>query len=267
MKLTNNTIMITGGTSGIGLAFALRLLDMGNRVIVVGRNQAKIDNVLSLHPGLEAIRADISQTADVTALTNQLERDYPDLNLIINSAGIMRQYDLFDPEIALSDLTSEVTTNLNGIIYVTKSLLPLLSRQPEAMIVNISSLLSLVSAADSPVYSATKAGIHMYTDALREQVKANHVNIHIVELLPPLVTGTNLTQQYDKTFLDKFASSTTTQLVNVGIRGMQKNKPQIDAGFTKFMRVSMHLVPRQVTHIWGQQTMTAFLKKHKLLHA
>jgi len=261
MKLENNTVLVTGGTSGIGLAFALKLLEMGNKVIVVGRNQAKLAAVIAKHPQLKGIRADLSKVADVKKLTVEIEATYPDLNLLINSAGIMRQYNLFDENVKLEELTSEVNTNLNGTIYVTKALLPTLNQQKEAMIVNISSLLSLVSAVDSPVYSATKAGIHMYTDALREQVRANHANIHVVELLPPLVTGTDLTQQYDNALIAKYASMQAPKLVEAGIKGMQKNKQHIDAGFTKFMRLSMKIMPRRITHIWGQQTMTAFLKK------
>ncbi|AKP67449.1 SDR family oxidoreductase [Companilactobacillus ginsenosidimutans] len=264
MRLENNTILITGGTSGIGLSFALRLSEMGNKVIVVGRRQEKIDDVLSRHPKLSAIRADISKIEDVNKLTDTIESEYPNLNMVINSAGIMRQYNLFDQDLELKDLTLEMNTNFNGIVYITKSLLPVLDHQRESMIVNISSLLALVSAVDSPIYSATKAAIHMYTDALREQVRANNSNIHIVELLPPLISGTNLTTQYDNALFAKFANSPLSTLVDAGIKGMERNKTQIDVAFTKVMRLSMKIMPRTITHIWGQQTMKAYLKKYNL---
>ncbi|APX72349.1 SDR family NAD(P)-dependent oxidoreductase [Companilactobacillus allii] len=261
MKLNNNTILVTGGTSGIGLSFALRLMNMNNNVIIVGRSQKKIDKLLNEHPKLSGIAADISDPLDVQILTDKIKKDFPDLNIVLNSAGIMRQYDLFDENLPITELTAEIQTNLNGTIYITKSLLPILRKQNESMIVNISSLLSLLPVSDSPIYSATKAGIHMYTVALREQVRFSGANIHIVELLPPLVTETNLTTQYDNAVLTKIISSPLSKLVDAGIKGMEKNKPQIDVGFTKLLRQLMKVTPNLITHTWGKQTLTAFLNK------
>ncbi|AVK60963.1 oxidoreductase [Lactobacillus sp. CBA3605] len=261
MKLKNETILITGGTSGIGLAFAIRLMSMGNTVIIVGRSQSKLDTLLAKYPKLHGIAADVSQPKDVQALADTLNHDFPKLTIILNSAGIMRQYDLFDSKIALPDLTAEIQTNLYGTIYVTKSLLPLLQKQPEAMIVNVSSLLALMSVADSPIYSASKTGVHMYTDALREQIRAKGLNIHVLELLPPLVTETNLTSQYDNDRLTKMVSSPLSKLVDAGIKGMAKNRLQVNVGFTAVLRQFMKIMPNTITHIWGKQTLTAFFKK------
>ncbi|AVK63555.1 oxidoreductase [Lactobacillus sp. CBA3606] len=261
MKLKNETILVTGGTSGIGLAFALRFMTMGNTVIIVGRSQAKLDTLLAKYPKLHGIAADVSQPTEVQALTATLTHDFPKLTLIFNSAGVMRQYDLFDSQVALTDLMAEGQTNLYGTVYVTKSLLPLLQKQPEAMIVTVSSLLSLMTVADSPLYSASKAGIHMYTDALREQIRAHGANIHVLELLPPLVTETNLTSQYDHDRLTTLVSSPLSKLVDAGIKGMTKDRLQVDVGFTRVLRQLLKLMPNTITHIWGKRALNTFLKK------
>lgn len=122
-----------------------------------------------------------------------VKENYPDLNIEINFAGIMRPYNLLDEELSVTDMTAEISTNLIGTIIVDKIFLPQLLSKSEALIVDISSGLANLSAASHPVYSATKAGVHMFTSALREQLDyAGVKNIHVMELVPPLVAEANL---------------------------------------------------------------------------
>ncbi|MCV3295541.1 SDR family NAD(P)-dependent oxidoreductase [Oenococcus kitaharae] len=233
MQLSNNIILITGGTSGIGLAFAKKLIELGNTVIVTGRSQKKIDRVLSENPGLVALTADVSDLDSVKSLVQTMTKDYPKLNIVINSAGIMRPEDLFDPKLAPEELTEEIDINLKGTIWMDQLLLPLLSAQTESMIVNITSGLANLSMHATPTYSATKAGLRMFTNALRFQASRQAPGLHIVELVPPLVRGTSL--EANKNIQNQ--GITTDQLVTAGIAGMAKNKKRINVAQSKAMQL------------------------------
>ncbi|GFH39892.1 SDR family oxidoreductase [Lactococcus insecticola] len=246
MKLTNNTILITGGTSGIGLAFAQKFLALGNTVIVTGRSQAKIDAAISENPGLYGIAADVSDAADVARLAQKVLSDFPNLNVVMNSAGIMRTYDLFDDDLKATDLLAEIDTNLNGTILVSQTFLKHLTAQPESLLVNVSSGLANVSSAPNPIYSATKAGVHMFTDAVREQViYQGYTNLQVTELVPPLVSETNLEENVH---VEGPNNMTLTDLVAEGITGIENGSTRIDAGFAKVIRKNALENPEHFTH-------------------
>ncbi|MBO9605044.1 MAG: SDR family NAD(P)-dependent oxidoreductase [Paenibacillaceae bacterium] len=241
MKLSNRTIVVTGGTSGIGLAFALQFVNRGNKVIVIGRNQATIDQVARQHKGLIGLQGDVSNANSVRDMAALIRDRYPEASILFNSAGIMRAFDLMDDNLDLERTTAEVETNLNGTIWMTEALLPLLTQQDEAMIVTVSSGLSYVSSPLHPVYSATKAGVHMFTDALRIQLKKSGTNIHVMELVPPLVAETNL--QPDMQTGGGIPSMSLDALVEHGIQGMERNKNRVVPGFSKFLRFAGKYFP------------------------
>lgn len=240
MKLSNRTIVVTGGTSGIGLAFALNLLNRGNKVIVIGRNQATLDQVLQKHKGLIGLRGDVSNAHSVREIAAILRDRYPEVSILFNSAGIMRAFELMEDNLDLERTTAEVETNLNGTIWMTEALLPQLTRQNEAMIVTVSSGLSYVTSPLHPVYSATKAGVHMFTDALRIQLKRSKTNIHVMELVPPLVAGTNLLPDMQNGGIPSMSLDT---LVKHGIQGMEQNKKRVVPGFSKILRFAGKYFP------------------------
>lgn len=144
MQMTGNTVLITGGTSGIGLEMALQLMKMGNRVIVTGREQERIDSLARENPSLVTIKSDVSEPAAIALLHDRVIKDHPDLNILINNAGIMRKINLQDPGADLEDITREVDINLSGPIRMVKQFLPHLKAQPSAAIVNVSSGLAFV---------------------------------------------------------------------------------------------------------------------------
>jgi Short-chain dehydrogenase involved in D-alanine esterification of lipoteichoic acid and wall teichoic acid (D-alanine transfer protein) len=241
MKLSNRTIVVTGGTSGIGLAFALNLLNRGNKVIVIGRNQATLDQATTKHKGLIGLQGDVSDANSVRDMAAIIRDRYPETSILFNSAGIMRAFELMDDTLDLERTTAEVATNLNGTIWMTEALLPQLARQDEAMIVTVSSGLSYVTSPLHPVYSATKAGVHMFTDALRIQLKKSGKNIHVMELVPPLVAETNL--QSDVHSGSRVPNMSLDTLVKHGIQGMEHNKKRIVPGFSKFLRFAGKYFP------------------------
>lgn len=240
MKLLNRTIVVTGGTSGIGLAFALNLSNRGNRVIVIGRNQTTLDQVTHKHKGLIGLQGDVSNANSVREMAAILRDRYPEVSILFNSAGIMRAFELMDDTLDLERTTAEVDTNLNGTIWMTEALLPQLARQDEAMVVTVSSGLSYVTSPVHPVYSATKAGVHMFTDALRIQLKKSGKNIHVMELVPPLVAETNLQSDTQSGGIPSMSLAT---LVKHGIQGMEHNKKRVVPGFSKFLRFAGKYFP------------------------
>lgn len=186
MKTTNNTILITGGSAGIGLETAKLLIEQGNKVIIIGRNQARLDEAVQRLGNVSAIKADVSDAADVAGLAETLKRDFPQLNMVINNAGSAFYYDLNnDNESAFDNASNEILTNYLSIVRLNQLLLPLLRAQDEAAIVNVSSIVAYVPGASLPTYAASKAALHSYTTSLR--ISLANTSIKVFELLPPLV--------------------------------------------------------------------------------
>ena len=193
MKTTGNTMLFTGGTSGIGLGLALRFAEAGNTVVVAGRRRELLDRIAADHPGIEAVELDVADPASIQATYETVGRSHPDLNVLVNMAGIMQPEDLRDPgHLAVAEAT--VTTNLLGPIRVLNAFLPLLLRQEDAAVVNVSSGLAFVPLPVTPTYNATKAAIHSWTESLRVQLAGTAVQV--IELVPPAVQ-TDLMGQRD----------------------------------------------------------------------
>ncbi len=184
MRTTKNTVLITGGSAGIGFATAKQLTELGNHVIITGRNKANLQQAASQLDNVTAIACDVTSEADVNALFTRLEADFPQLNMVINNAGRAVIYKLGTGADTYSHAKDEMETNFFAILRLNDKLLPLLSKQPEAAIVNVSSVLALVPAGIA-TYSASKAALHSYTQALRHALSATTVKVF--ELMPPLV--------------------------------------------------------------------------------
>jgi uncharacterized oxidoreductase len=185
MQMTDNTILITGGASGIGLALAAAFLARGNRVIIAGRRQAALDAAVAAHPGLHAYVLDVEDPAAIRAFAARITRDHPALNVLVNNAGIMRAEDLTAPPTDLTDAEATIATNLLGPIRLSAALLPHLRAQGRATIINVTSGLAFVPLAMTPTYSATKAALHSYTMSQRHQLR--DTGIAVLELAPPMV--------------------------------------------------------------------------------
>jgi uncharacterized oxidoreductase len=185
MKTTGNTILITGGGSGIGRGLAEAFQALGNHVVIAGRRQQALDQTTAANPGMTSLALDIGDAANIRSFAAQVAERYPALNVLVNNAGIMRLEKLQAQPDDLADAESIVATNLLGPIRLTAALLPLLQEQPHAAIMNVSSGLAFVPMAPTPTYCATKAAIHSYTQSLRYQLRAS--SIEVLELIPPYV--------------------------------------------------------------------------------
>jgi len=187
MKTTNNTILITGGSAGIGFEMAKLFSEAGNQVIITGRNKERMDKAIAKLKNTTDIVSDVSNAEDVDSLVAQLQKDYPNLNVVINNAGSANYYDMTEPGInAFEKASEEILTNYLSIIRLNEKLLPLLKQQPEAAIVNVSSIVAFAARANGlPTYGASKAALHSYTNSLR--IMLEDTPVKVFELMPPLV--------------------------------------------------------------------------------
>ena len=193
MKTKDNTILMTGGGSGIGRALAEAFHRLGNQVIITGRGRKALDETTAANPGMKSLTLDVSDPKSIQSFAGQVTKDFPSLNVLINMAGIMQPENLLERPDDLSTAEKTVTTNLLGPIRLTAALLPSLRKQPRATIMNVSSGLAFVPLAMTPTYCATKAAIHSYTQSLRYQLKATKVEV--IELIPPYVQTTLMGDQ------------------------------------------------------------------------
>jgi uncharacterized oxidoreductase len=185
MNATGNTILITGGGSGIGRGLAEAFHKQGNQVIIAGRRQSVLDETTAANPGMKSLTLDIEDPAAVKAFAAKVVADFPKLNVLINNAGIMKLENLTGDSFDLDAAESMITINLLGPIRLTAALLPTLRKQPRATIMTVSSGLAFMPLAMTPTYCATKAAIHSWSQSLRYQLR--DTKIEVLELAPPYV--------------------------------------------------------------------------------
>ncbi len=183
MNTKGNTILITGGGSGIGRGLAEAFHRLGNRVIISGRSRERLEGTVAANPGMEAMPLDVADPADIRRFADQLVTEHPGVNVLINNAGIMG-WESFETG-GTQAAEEAITTNLLGPIRMIDALLPTLRKQEKSAIMNVTSGLAFVPLANAPTYSATKAALHSYTESLRYQLRGS--SVEVIELAPPYV--------------------------------------------------------------------------------
>ena len=239
MKLRKRTVLVTGGTSGIGLELARQLIARDNTVLITGLDSEKLRRAKVDLPGVHTFQSDATNPDDIAALQQRVAADFPTCDVLINNAGIMRNLNV-NAQYPLTDVTKEIDVALRGPIQMVQAFLPLLKQSPEALIVNVSSGLAFVPFPLSPVYSAAKAGLHAYTRCLRVQLKGSRVAV--VELAPP---GTET-----KLFRDEFQAEMKAQkampvkkLVDQAIAGIEAGRTEIRPGLSNVLYLLSRFVP------------------------
>jgi len=240
MKVSGNTILITGGASGIGLAFAQRSYDKGNEVIICGRREDKLAEASEQMPGVHTRVVDVADPAQREALIEWAVSEFPALNVLVNNAGIQRSVDLTNSG-NWQETRSEIAINLDAPIHLSRLIVPHLAGKTNAVIANVTSGLSFVPLTNVPVYCATKAALHSFTLSLRHQLRQQ--GIEVVEIIPPAV-DTDLQAPGLHTFgvnVDEFADHVFAELergnseiaYGTALAGSQASREQLDAIFER----------------------------------
>ena len=231
MKLEGRTILITGGTSGIGFEMAKQLIARRNTVLITGRDQQKLEEAKSTLPGVHTFQSDASKPDDIQALRQRVSTEFPACDTLINNAGIMRNLNVSEPR-SLTDVTRELDINLNGPVQMVQEFLPHLKSRPNGMIVNLSSGLAFVPFPLSPIYSAAKAGIHAFTRCLRVQLKGS--NVTVVELAPPGVETKLFRGEFEMEMKGQKGMAVDV-LVTKAIAGIEAGKTEIRPGLSNVL--------------------------------
>lgn len=188
MKTTNNTILITGGGSGIGLEMAKLFAAHGNSVIITGRNLERLQKAANAEPGISVLQADITNSEDVSRLVTAVQKDYPKLNVLINNAGSAELFNIAGENVnGFEKAQQEILTNYLSVIRLNEKLLPILRKNGPAAIVNVSSIVSFTPNAGIATYSASKSALHSYSLSLRHLLEQAGDDVRVFELMPPLV--------------------------------------------------------------------------------
>lgn len=186
MNTSHNTVLVTGGSAGIGFEIARLFSEKGNQVIITGRNKERLQTAAAQLKNVTAIVSDVADEKDRQQLVQQLKKEFPALNIVVNNAGHAHAYQLLAGADAARKAKEEMQTNLFSILSLNEELLPLLCQQPSAAIVNVSSVVAFVPSRNLPTYSASKAALHSYTQTLRITLEQTGP-VKVFELMPPLV--------------------------------------------------------------------------------
>jgi uncharacterized oxidoreductase len=239
MKLTGHTVLVTGGGSGIGGGLAKAFHEQGNKVIITGRREQILKEFAAQFPGMEAFTMDVSKDADIQRLFQVISEKFPSLDVLVNNAGVMKWWDFTKPETLGEGLFEEIDINLKGLIKMTAVFLPILLKQKESTLINVSSGLAYMPLSMSPIYCSTKAAIHSFSMSLRHQLRDTPVKV--VELAPPAVE-TDLGKapgvaefKYPKLGLEPFIAQT--------MKALESDGAELPIGQSKMLRFGSRFLP------------------------
>ena len=236
MKLTGRTILITGGSAGIGLAFALKFLDLGNQVIVTGRRQSVLDDVKAEYSKLHTIQSDVADPAQIAVLAASVKKDFPKLDVLMNNAGIFLPKNLKAAASDLNGLMTEVNINVGGVIRTTSALIDVITAN-RGTVINVSSALAFVPLPAAPIYCATKAAVHSYTLSLRFQLEGT--GVEVIELMPPAVK-TDMTKELVE---GGVSAMSIADLVKQSFSALKSGSLEIHPGQSKMLALLSRLAP------------------------
>ncbi|WP_338793634.1 SDR family NAD(P)-dependent oxidoreductase [Bernardetia sp. MNP-M8] len=240
MKTSRQTVLITGGGSGIGLSLAKKFLENDNTVIITGRNLSKLEEVKKEFPQINIFQSDVTKEAEVRMLADDILQKFDGIDVLINNAGIMNLLDTGNESNDLKKQLEEIEINYNSPIRMLHYFLPQLKKSKNAVLVNVSSGLAYVSFAQAPVYSGTKAAVHFWTQAIRPQLKPH--NIKVIELLPPVV-DTHLAKEADLTN-DSLTPMPTEKLSAIFWKEYSKGTEEITPGISTQLKFISRLAPK-----------------------
>ena len=243
MNLQGNKILITGATRGIGLALVKKFHELGNQIVAVARNQSALLDLAKKYEGIITLSCDLSDEKSLEMLIQEIKTNHSGINTLVNNAGI--QVNFYDTRFGeepdtLEQIKNEIQINLTTPITLVHELLPLLLKQDNASIINISSGLAFAPKKSAPVYCGTKAGLHIFSKALRYHYE--NTGLKVFEIIPPLV-DTDMTKGRGS------GKISAAQLVNEFIKAYEKNRFEVNIGKTKLLRFIQRISPRLADNI------------------
>lgn len=255
MNIKGKTILITGGGSGIGLESAKQFLGEGAKVIITGRNQAKLEAAKKLLPSITIIKSDVENQEDAIALFDQVV-SLEGIDILYNNAGVgspALNLGIANDQI-LNNAIYEMNVNYFGVIRLNNLFIEMLKSRKEAAIINTTSILSIVPALEEPTYAVTKTALSFYTRTLRKNLEILDSNVKVFELLPPVVATEMTAKRNDK-------KMTPEQLVNALISGIKKDKFTIRVGDTKLLYMVNRFFPQLAFNLVNPKKVYASLKQ------
>ncbi|WP_404387422.1 SDR family oxidoreductase [Humibacillus xanthopallidus] len=240
-RVMDGVVLVTGASSDIGAGIAARLHARGARIIISGRDRARLESVAAHHLGMSVVVMDVADPESISRAMAEVAAETPHLTTLVNNAGIQRMLDFSAPEPPEpADIASEIATNLTGLISVTAAALPLLRKAPRSRVVNVGSGLGFVPLAKAPVYSATKAAVHSFSVSLRGQLAGS--SVQVVEIIPPVVetplhrdlpSAPPMAMPLER-FLDR------------AMRGLDKGKDEIPIGLGRVSQIGARVAPKRL---------------------
>ena len=241
MKQSKQIVLITGGSSGIGLALAKKFMENNNTVIITGRNLSKLQTVQKEFPKIQIFQSDVTNDADVRMLADDIQEKFGGIDILINNAGIMNLVDAGNEDNDLQKQMQEIEINYNSPIRVLHYFLPQLKRSKNAVLINTSSGLAYVPFAQAPVYSGTKSALHFWTKGIRPQLKPH--NIKVIELMPPVVE-TPIFDNANMEDAEDLKPMQPEKLANLFWKDFIKGKEEITPGISKQLKLMSRLAPK-----------------------
>jgi uncharacterized oxidoreductase len=253
--MSGNTILITGGTSGIGFEFAAQLLKLGNIVIITGRDQERLEEAQRKLSDVHVLQSDVSNPKAIPLLFERVLNQFPALNVLINNAGIMRKINLASlgsgAGEGLEDISREIETDLLGPVRMVAQFLPQLKTQATAAIVNVSSGLAFVPLPIAPIYCAAKAGVHSFTQSLRVQLQ--NTRIRVFELAPPITRTPLFSGEMQPEDVKGIPMMDVGTMVSVAIKGMKKDQLEIRPGLSNLLKLMSRVAPQFILNRLSKQ--------------
>jgi uncharacterized oxidoreductase len=235
MQLSNNTILLTGGTSGIGLELLRQLYQLGNRMIVTSSNEKNLATIKNQFPNITTIVCNLSDSSSVRQLVDKCLSEFKNINILVNNAGIQYNYLWTEEKDGFDKISTEIRVNFTSPMQIAYGLLPLLSAKQASAIINVSSGLALSPKKSAPIYCATKSAIHSATKSLRYQLE--NTSVKVFEIIPPPV-DTDLSRGQN------VKKITPEEVVGVFLKNLQKDKLESNIGKIKFFRLIQRISPR-----------------------
>ena len=248
MNVSSNTILITGGSSGIGFALAEEFLNNNNTVIICGRNEKKLAQAKQKLPALHTLVCDVSNLESIEVMVDLILKTHPGINVLVNNAGSMHIHDVVKNSLSFEHQQEEVMTNFYGVVALCNKFLPHFQKKNNAAILNVTSGLAYMPFMASPVYAATKAAVHSYSMSIRQALK--NTSVTVIEALPPMV-DTDLSKGLEMKGMKKMVPQKLAQII---VKQIGKGKTEIRPGDSAMMIKMYKMFPWMINAVMSKMT-------------